>query len=31
MEAEGVQPGTKIVVHLKQDCRSFADEETVKG
>ncbi|GFS35703.1 heat shock protein 75 kDa, mitochondrial [Trichonephila inaurata madagascariensis] len=30
MEADGVQPGTKIVVHLKSDCREFSDEGTVK-
>ncbi|XP_069680371.1 heat shock protein 75 kDa, mitochondrial [Periplaneta americana] len=30
-EAEGVQPGTKIVMHLKQDCREFSDEDTVSG
>ncbi|CAH1163283.1 unnamed protein product [Phaedon cochleariae] len=28
--AEGVQCGTKIVLHLKTDCREFADEDTVK-
>lgn len=28
--AEGVQFGTKIVMHLKQDCREFADEDTIK-
>ncbi|XP_054015153.1 heat shock protein 75 kDa, mitochondrial [Hylaeus anthracinus] len=27
--AEGVQPGTKIVVHLKPDCREFSDEDTI--
>ncbi|XP_046394482.1 heat shock protein 75 kDa, mitochondrial [Ischnura elegans] len=30
-EAEGVQPGTKIVVHLKADCREFSDDDTIKG
>ncbi|XP_035222491.1 heat shock protein 75 kDa, mitochondrial-like, partial [Stegodyphus dumicola] len=30
MEADGVQPGTKIVVYLKSDCREFADEGTIK-
>jgi TNF receptor-associated protein 1 len=30
-EAEGVQPGTKIVLHLKQDNREFSDEDTVNG
>lgn len=28
--AEGVQYGTKIVIHLKNDCREFSDEETLK-
>ncbi|XP_034195563.2 TNF receptor associated protein 1 [Osmia lignaria lignaria] len=28
-KAEGVQPGTKIVIHLKADCREFSDEDTV--
>ncbi|ODM99213.1 Heat shock protein 75 kDa, mitochondrial, partial [Orchesella cincta] len=28
-EAEGVQNGTKIVLHLKTDHRQFSDEETV--
>jgi hypothetical protein len=30
-EAEGVQPGTKIVLHLKQESREFSDEDTVSG
>lgn len=30
-EAEGVQPGTKIVLHLKQENREFSDEDTVSG
>nr|QWV59565.1 heat shock protein 90-1 [Lasioderma serricorne] len=29
--AENVQPGTKIVIHLKPDCRQFADENTIKS
>lgn len=29
--AEGVQPGTKIVLHLKTDCREFSDEDTIKN
>ncbi|KAJ8984874.1 hypothetical protein NQ317_002713 [Molorchus minor] len=29
--AEGVQPDTKIVLHLKTDCREFADEDTIKN
>ncbi|XP_076231466.1 TNF receptor associated protein 1 [Calliopsis andreniformis] len=27
--AEGVQPGTKIVIHLKVDSREFSDEDTI--
>ncbi|KAJ9599042.1 hypothetical protein L9F63_010499, partial [Diploptera punctata] len=30
-EADGVQPGTKIVLHLKLDCREFSDEDTISG
>ncbi|EEB12982.1 heat shock protein 75 kDa, putative [Pediculus humanus corporis] len=30
-EAEGVQEGTKIIIHLKIDCREFSDENTVKN
>ena len=30
-EAEGVQKGTKIVIHLKKDCWRFAMEADVKG
>ncbi|KAJ8958321.1 hypothetical protein NQ318_017467 [Aromia moschata] len=29
--AEGVQHGTKIVLHLKTDCREFSDEDTIKN
>lgn len=29
--AEGVQNGTKIIIHLKGDCREFADEDTIKN
>lgn len=29
--AEGVQPGTKIVMHLKPDCREFSDDHSVNG
>ena len=29
--AEGVQPGTKIVLHLRPDCREFSDDNTVNG
>ncbi len=28
--ADGVREGTKIVVHLKQDCAEFADETRVR-
>ncbi|XP_011135443.1 heat shock protein 75 kDa, mitochondrial [Harpegnathos saltator] len=27
--ATGVQPGTKIIIHLKPDCREFSDEDTI--
>ncbi|XP_049865238.1 heat shock protein 75 kDa, mitochondrial [Pectinophora gossypiella] len=30
-EAEGVPVGTKIVVHLKTDCREFSDDDRVKN
>ncbi|XP_005990726.1 heat shock protein 75 kDa, mitochondrial [Latimeria chalumnae] len=29
-EATGVRPGTKIVIHLKADCKEFATEDRVK-
>ena len=29
-EAENVQPGTKVIVHLKQSCSEFSDENTVR-
>lgn len=29
-EAEDVEPGTKIIIHLKPECRKFANEDTVK-
>eukprot|EP00736_Rhodelphis_marinus_P003264 Rmarinus@m.6093 len=29
-EASGVSVGTKIVIHLKDDCKEFADEMTIK-
>lgn len=29
-EAENVQPGTKVVIHLKADCREFADEDRIR-
>lgn len=29
--AEGVQPGTKIVLHLKGECLEFSDEDIIKG
>lgn len=28
--ADGVQFGTKIVMHLKLDCREFADQDTIQ-
>lgn len=30
-EATGVQQGTKIVLHLKDDCKEFSSEDRVKG
>lgn len=30
-EASGVQPGTKIVLHLKDECEDFSYEDKVKG
>lgn len=30
-EASGVQQGTKIVLHLKDDCKEFSAEDRVKG
>lgn len=30
-EAEGVSVGTKIVIHLKTECREYADEERIKS
>lgn len=30
-EANGVQQGTKIVLHLKDDCKEFSSEDRVKG
>ncbi|KAK7076997.1 TNF receptor-associated protein 1, mitochondrial [Halocaridina rubra] len=30
-ESTDVEPGTKIICHLKLSCREFADEQTVKG
>ena len=30
-EAEGVQRGTKIVVHLRGDCYNYAKEDIIKG
>ncbi|NXH14524.1 TRAP1 protein, partial [Bucco capensis] len=29
-EASGVRTGTKIIIHLKDDCKQFANEERVK-
>ncbi|XP_076028567.1 TNF receptor associated protein 1 [Oratosquilla oratoria] len=31
VECEGVEPGTKIVCHLKLDDREYADEQTIKN
>lgn len=30
-EVDGVDVGTTIILHLKQDCREYADEERIKG
>lgn len=30
-EVDNVDVGTKIVIHLKTDCREYADEERVKS
>ena len=30
-EASGVRQGTKIVLHLKDDCKEFSMEDRVKG
>lgn len=30
-EAEGVQLGTKIVIHLKTECREYADDQKIQG
>lgn len=30
-EAEGVAVGTKIVIHLKTECREYADEDRIKA
>ncbi|XP_065367827.1 heat shock protein 75 kDa, mitochondrial [Calliphora vicina] len=30
-EAEGVAHGTKIVIHLKPECREYADEDRIKS
>ena len=30
-EAENVQRGTKIVVHLRGDCYNFSKEDVIKG
>ena len=30
-EASGVRQGTKIVLHLKDDCKEFSTEDRVKG
>lgn len=30
-EASGVRTGTKIIIHLKSDCKEFASEARVRG
>uniref|UniRef100_A0A8C4W6T9 TNF receptor associated protein 1 n=1 Tax=Gopherus evgoodei TaxID=1825980 RepID=A0A8C4W6T9_9SAUR len=30
-EASGVRPGTKIIIHLKEECKEFANEDRVKN
>lgn len=30
-EVDGVDVGTTIVLHLKNECREYADDERVKG
>ncbi|XP_077293548.1 TNF receptor associated protein 1 [Arctopsyche grandis] len=30
-EADGVQFGSKIVIHLKMDCREFSDDKIIQG
>lgn len=30
-EASGVRAGTKIIIHLKEDCKEFANEDRVRG
>lgn len=30
-EADNVDVGTTIILHLKNDCREYADEERIKG
>lgn len=30
-EADDIPLGTQIILHLKSDCREFADEERVKS
>ncbi|XP_040297739.1 heat shock protein 75 kDa, mitochondrial [Bufo bufo] len=29
-EADGVRPGTKVIIHLKDDCKEFASEDRVR-
>lgn len=29
-EASGVRPGTKVIIHLKEDCKEFASEDRVR-
>ncbi|XP_050576885.1 heat shock protein 75 kDa, mitochondrial [Bombus affinis] len=30
-KAEGVQPGTKVVIHLNLDCRNYSDDNTINS
>lgn len=30
-EVDGVPLGTQIILHLKSECREYADDERVKG
>lgn len=30
-EVDDVDVGTTIILHLKQDCREYADDERIKG
>lgn len=30
-EVDDIDVGTTIILHLKQDCREYADDERIKG